>query len=158
MYFRVVTKPITLDRLRDKSYTELVKVLTDHFIPKPSEIVQRSKFYRRSRKPGESISTFVAELHAIAEHCNFGALLNVMIRDRVVCRINEDAIQKKLLAEGDTITLTKALSLAQAYETAVKDDTAHSKYTEYSQQLKLEVRNQNRTLTRCLLIQERTLS
>ena len=46
-----------------------------------------------------------------------------MIRDRVVCGINEDAIQKRLLAEGDTLTLTKALSLAQAYETAVKDAT-----------------------------------
>ena len=67
----------------------------------------------------------MAELHAIAEHCNFGASLNAMIRDhdRVVCGINEDAIQKRLFVEGDTLTLTKALSLAQAYETAVKDAT-----------------------------------
>ena len=46
-----------------------------------------------------------------------------MIRDRVVYGINEDTIQKRLLAEGDTLTLTEALSLSQAYETAVKDAT-----------------------------------
>ena len=46
-----------------------------------------------------------------------------MIRDRVVCGVNDDAIQKRLLAEGDKLTLTKALTLAQSYETAVKDAT-----------------------------------
>ena len=44
-----------------------------------------------------------------------------MIRDRVVCGINDDAIQKRLLAEGEKLTLAKALSLAQSYEAAVKD-------------------------------------
>ena len=121
--FKLLRNLLTPDKPGDKSYAELVKVLTDHFSPKPSEIMQRSKFYSRSRKPGESISTFVAELRATAEYCNFGTSLNAMIRDRVVCGINEDAIQKRLLAEGDTLTLTKALSLAQAYETAVKDAT-----------------------------------
>ena len=46
-----------------------------------------------------------------------------MIRDRVVCGVNDDAIQKRLLAEGDKLTLTKALTLAHSYETAVKDAT-----------------------------------
>ena len=49
---------------------------------------------------------FEAELHAIAEHSNLGALLNAMICDRVVCGINEDAIQKRLLVEGDISRLT----------------------------------------------------
>ena len=92
--FKLLRSLLTPDKPGDKSYAELVKVLTDHFSPKPSEIVQRSNFYSHSRKPGESISTFVAELCAIAEHCNFGTSLNAMIRDRVVCGINEDAIQE----------------------------------------------------------------
>ena len=40
-----------------------------------------------------------------------------------MCGINDDAMQKRLLAEGDKLTLAKALSLAQAYETAIKDAT-----------------------------------
>ena len=44
-----------------------------------------------------------------------------MIRDRLVCGINDKQIQKHPLSEGDTLTLTKAMTLAQAIETATKD-------------------------------------
>ena len=108
--FKLLRNLLTPEKPGDKSYAELVKVLTDHFSPKPSEIVQRSKFYNRSRKPKESISGFVAELRSIAEHCNFRPTLDAMIRDRVVCGINDDAMQKRLLAEGAKLTLAKALS------------------------------------------------
>ena len=102
---------------------ELVEVLTDHFSPKQSEIVHRSKFYSRSRKPGENISSYVAELRALAEHCNFGGTLDVMIRDRLVCGVNDNSIQKRLLTEGHKLSLSKAISIAQSYETAEKDAT-----------------------------------
>ena len=70
----------------------LVKVLTDHFSPKQSEIVQGSKFYSHWRKPGENISPYVAELRALTEHCNFGGTLDLMIRDRLVCGVNDNSI------------------------------------------------------------------
>ena len=121
--FKLLRNLLTPEKPGDKPYADLVKVLTDHFSPKPSEIVQRATFYSRSRKPGESIATFVTELCASAEHCNFGRSLDDMIPDRVVCGVNDDVIQKRLLAEGDKLTLTKALTLAQSYEIAVKDAT-----------------------------------
>ena len=37
----------------DKTYEELVKLLSAHFNPPPSEIVQRFKFHSRVREPGE---------------------------------------------------------------------------------------------------------
>ena len=86
-------------------------------------MVQRFKFYSRLRKPGENISSYVAELHALVEHCNFGGTLDYMIRKRLVCGINDDSIQKCLLTEGDKRSLTKAISIAQFYETAEKDVT-----------------------------------
>ena len=46
-----------------------------------------------------------------------------MICDRVVCVVNDNVIQKRLLAEGDKLMLIKALTLAQSYETAVKNAT-----------------------------------
>ena len=54
---------------------------------------------------------------------NFGESLEAMIRDRLVCGINDDAIQKRLLAEGDKLSFAKAVSLAQSYESAVRDAT-----------------------------------
>ena len=93
-------------------YAELVVVLTDQFSSKQSETVQGFKFYSRLRKPGENISSYVAELCALGEHCNFGETLDVMIRDRLVCGVNDDSIEKRLLTEGDKLSLTKAIIIA----------------------------------------------
>ena len=103
----------------DKSYSELLETLSKHFRPTPSEIVERYKFHSRVRKAGESIATFVAELRSLSEYCNFGASLDGMIRDRLVCGVNEAAIQKRLLAEP-ALTYGKAVELALSAETAAQ--------------------------------------
>ena len=121
--FKLLQNLITPAKPGDKTYAELVEVLTDHFSPKQSEIVQWSKFYSRSRKPGESISSYVAELWALAGLCNFGGTLDVMIRDRLVHGVNDNSIQKCLLTEGDKLSLTKAILIAQSYKMAEKDGT-----------------------------------
>ena len=103
------------------AFNEMVKVLSDHYSPKPLEIVSCFKFYNRSRKPGESVSTFISEVRDLARFCNFGDSLDAMIRDRLVCGINDEQIQKRLLSKGNKLTLAKAMTFAQAIETATKD-------------------------------------
>ena len=51
-------------------------MLTGHCSPKQLEIAHRSKFYNRSRKLGENISSYVAELRASVKHCKFGGTLD----------------------------------------------------------------------------------
>ena len=103
-----------------RPYEELIRVMTEHHNPTPSEIVQRYKFHSRFRQPGESVATFVAELRSLAEFCNFGQTLDDMLRDRLVCGINEAVIQRRLLAEP-RLTLQKALELAQGMEAAAQN-------------------------------------
>ena len=43
--FKLVRNLLTPEKPGDKPYADLVKVLTDHFSQKPSEIVKRAKFY-----------------------------------------------------------------------------------------------------------------
>ena len=43
-----------------------------------------------------------------------------MLRDRIVCRINDDVIQRRLLSEKD-LTYKKALEIAQGMESAAQD-------------------------------------
>ena len=62
----------------------MVKVLSDHYSPKLSEIVSRFEFYNRSRKPGESVSVFIAEIQALSQFCDFGDSLDTMVRDHLV--------------------------------------------------------------------------
>lgn len=111
---------LSLDKPKDKTYTELVRLLKNHFDPKPSEIVQRYKFDSRSHKSNESVMEYVAELRRLAQDCNYGDTLQLMLRDRIVCGINNDRIQRQLLAETD-LTFNKALAIAVAAETATKN-------------------------------------
>nr|XP_054759433.1 uncharacterized protein LOC129265467 [Lytechinus pictus] len=101
-------------------FKELVKLMTDHRDPKPSVIVQRFKFNSRSRRPDESLSTYIAELRRLANECKFGTILEEMLRDRIVCGVADDRIQRRLLAEP-TLTFEKAKDIALAMELADKN-------------------------------------
>ena len=118
--YRLLHNLISPAKPGDKTYQELVTTLTKHFNPTPSETVQRFKFNTRTRKPGESVSTYLAELRSLAEYCNYGASLEAMLRDRLVCGINNEKIQQRLLAEAK-LTYAKALELAQGLETAAQN-------------------------------------
>ena len=93
--------------------------MKNHYDPKPSSIVQRHKFNTRNRAPGESIAAYVAALRALAEHCDYKDTLNDMLRDKLVCGLNHEAIQQKLMAEK-TLTYGTALELVQSMEAAEK--------------------------------------
>ena len=97
-----------------------MEVLTKHFKPTPLEIVQRFRFNTRLHKPGESVAQYVSELRALTEYCNFGGTLKMMLRDRLVWRVNDEKIQNRLLSETG-LTYQKALSLAQRLETAAQN-------------------------------------
>ena len=104
----------------DKPYDKLIETLTRHYSPKPSPIIQRYKFHTRNRRPTESVATYIAELKALGQYCGFGDSLNDMIRDRIVCGVNGNRIQCRLLQESE-LTYKQAFDIAQAIETASKD-------------------------------------
>ena len=82
--------------------------------------MQRFRFNSRSRKAGESVAAYVAELRRLAQYCNYGDTLDKMLRDRIVYGINDEATQKKLLQVTD-LTYAKAVSVARGFETADKN-------------------------------------
>ena len=85
----------------DKLYQDLVDLLTSHLQPAPSMIVERFKFNSRFRKEGETAAQFLAELRNMARYCDYGRSLDDMLRDCLVCGINDGKIQRRLLAEKD---------------------------------------------------------
>ena len=95
----------------EKRYDELVALVKSHYTPKPSVIVQWFQFHSRTQKPGETVATFVAELRQLSKFCEFGASLEDMLRDRLVCGIASSSIQRRLLAEPE-LRLQKAQNLA----------------------------------------------
>ena len=72
---------------------------------------------KRSNVFGETVSAYVAELRKLSEHCEFADTLSDMLRDRLVCGINDQRLQRRLLSEPQ-LTYAKAFDLAPAIETA----------------------------------------
>ncbi|KAK2558990.1 hypothetical protein P5673_018618 [Acropora cervicornis] len=106
-------------RTAEATFKKIVDTLDKHFSPRPSEIVERFKFHSRNRKDGEGVGTYVAALRKLSEHCNYGETLPEMLRDRLVCGINNEKMQRRLLVEPD-LTLKKAEEIALAMELASK--------------------------------------
>jgi len=79
----------------EKTYAELVELMKKHHDPPPSVTVQRHKFNTHVRHQGESVADFLAALKTLSEHCKFGDSLEDMLRDRLVCGINDRFIQRK---------------------------------------------------------------
>ena len=100
-----------------KTYAELKEVLQTHLKPKPLIIAERFKFHQRKQGEGESVPQYMAELRKLADRCEFGAYLQEALRDRLVCGLRSEAIQRRLLTE-DKLTLEKAYGTAHGMEAA----------------------------------------
>ena len=119
--YKLLCSLISPAKPTDKTYSELVKKLTEHYSPTPSEVMQRLRFNSRSRRTEESVAAYMADLRRLVEHCNYGDTLDKMLRDRLVWGINDAGIQRKLLQENDPLTLARALTIATGPETADKN-------------------------------------
>ena len=104
---------------KDLSFTEIVDTLAQHVDPKPIIIAERYKFHKAEQEESESVRQYLAKLQKLAETCEFGAYREEAIRDRFVCGLRSQAIQRKLLAEA-TLTLQTAVEKAVASELTEK--------------------------------------
>ena len=142
--YQLIRNLLAPEKPHNKTFAQIVEAVIQ---PKPSVIV-RFNFHSRSRASGENVSTFVAELRKLSKHCNFGETLNDMlllpplqrvltepkwrqtatictgnnihVRDRLVCGINDQWLQRRLLSEPE-LTFAKALELAQVAEAAERN-------------------------------------
>jgi hypothetical protein len=87
---------------KEKDYTTLVNLLRDHLMPKPIVIAERFRFHKRNQLQCDSVNAYIAELRKLTEFCEFGLHLNDTLRDRFVCGLRNDQIQKKLLKKSGT--------------------------------------------------------
>ena len=77
--YKLMRSLISPAKPNDKLFGQLVEAMRGHLFPPPSEIVQHHKFNSRISQDGESIAVYVAELKALAQFCNFGETLEVML-------------------------------------------------------------------------------
>ena len=101
-------------------YEHIVAKLQAHFAPKPLVIAERFRFHKRNQEEGETVAQYVAVLKRLSEHCDFGGYLEDALRDRFVCGLKCETVQKRLLTEKD-LTFEKAFDYAVSAEIAARD-------------------------------------
>ena len=93
-----------IDAFEDESHKKDIDIvlqkLEEFCVGNKNEIYERYPFNKRDQAADESIDTYVAALRSLAKTCNYGALTDNLIRDRMVVGILDKGIRKKLLQES----------------------------------------------------------
>ena len=85
-------------------------------------IMERHKFNTRNRKEGEPFQSFVADLKILASTCEYDALRDDLICDKIVCGVTSSFVRKQLLKERD-LTLDHAIEIGIVNELSDKNNS-----------------------------------
>ena len=77
------------------TYERLIEHFQQHFGARKNIITSRARFNKRVQKSGEKMDTFLTDLHRLAEDCEYGALKEELIRDRIVVGVVDDQLSEK---------------------------------------------------------------
>ncbi|UYV66194.1 K02A2.6-like [Cordylochernes scorpioides] len=106
------------DEQRNNS-DEIINALTHHFTPKINIIYERSIFNQTNQETNESIEQYICRLRKLSSTCNYGAMTEEMIRDRLVLGIIDKQTKRQLISDPQ-LTLQKAIDVCKANESANK--------------------------------------
>ena len=59
-------------------------------------IYERAKFNSHKQEEGEPVDSFITDLNALAEHCEYKDLHDKMIQDRIVVGLRDASLSEKL--------------------------------------------------------------
>ena len=83
----------------ERNLKQVMDAFDRHCNPKKNETVERYKFFSRFQNPGESLEKFITDLKLLATTCNFGDLKDSLVRDRIICGIQDKQLREDLLKD-----------------------------------------------------------
>lgn len=86
-----------------------------HVQPQLNPIFAHFKF-NNENQGASKVEQFVTRLRVLAEDWNYGKSKDEMIRDRIVFGTSSQKVREKLIAEGEKLTIEKAIQIAQSHE------------------------------------------
>ncbi|XP_063631772.1 uncharacterized protein LOC134802967 [Cydia splendana] len=117
------------------SLKDLLDKFESFFSPKKNITIERHRFFTRCQKQSESIEQYAFELKKLASACEFKELIDDLIRDRLICGIQENVLRERLLREPD-LTLKKSLEICNIAQISKvqagsikKESSEHEAYT-----------------------------
>lgn len=117
--YRVLKDLCFPDAPATRTYDQLTTHLQSFYAPKKLAVAERFRFHSTKQQSGQSVNEFAAQLKKAASACDFGNDLSTNLRDRFICGLQSEALQRKLLSEE--LTFQQALDRAIADEAARKN-------------------------------------
>src|ERR1043165_4868835 len=112
----------TMDFATEKDRSDIEKVIEAferHCVGEVNVTYERYVFNRRMQDVGETFDSFMSDLRRLIKSCEYGALDESILRDRIVIGIRDDATRRKLLQMRKS-TLHSAIDVCKANEVATK--------------------------------------
>ena len=98
-----------------KNLAKILELWESYYLGRANIIYERYRFNKRDQEAGESIDTYASNLRSLSDTCNYGALNDEMIRDRIVCGVRDSSLGKKLLQVPE-ITLERCIDMCRSVE------------------------------------------
>ena len=98
-----------------KVYATVLEKLDSYFKVRKNVIFERARFNRRHQQDGESAEQYIMELFKLVEHCEYGALRDQMVRDRIVVGIKDSSLSEQLQLNAN-LTLDSAMKRVRQRE------------------------------------------
>ena len=123
----------------NQSCETILRVLEQYCVGERNIIHERYKFNSRSQLPGETFDAFYADLRSLLNKCHINyrpadehspSPADEMLRDRLVLGIRDDGMRKKLISQGNTLTLEVAVRMCRSSEVTSSAMKAMSTGTE----------------------------
>src|ERR1043165_4376079 len=104
----------------DRSDIEkVIEAFERHCVGEVNITFERYVFNRRTQDVGETFDAYMSDLRRLIKSCDYGALEESILRDRIVIGIRDDATRRKLL-QMRKLTLNSAIDVCKASEVAAK--------------------------------------
>jgi len=116
--YNTIKKIDLLNTKNEESFDKVVEEFEKLCVGKKNIVYERHCFLTYKRADGQSIDNYATELKIKAASCEYGSLVDSIIRDQVVLSITNQALQERLISITD-------LSLEKAVEIIKRTESAH---------------------------------
>lgn len=107
---------------KEKSYSEIVELLSKQFVRKPPTLRERHRFYNAHQRPTESVTSWFIRINQLSINCKLGEKQDDILLDRFISGLKPSAILDRLFAEeGSALTLQEAFEIATNKESALDE-------------------------------------
>lgn len=129
-----VFETLNLNDEHRKDYAHVLDAFEKYCTPRKNVVYERFVFYSRNQKEAEPFQQFYAEIHKLAQNCEFqGGVLNVneLVRDRLVLGTVHPELQEQLIRMSEP-SLENVVLKSKLFE----KNTEHTKHIQEASQFK----------------------